>query len=529
MGPTADGKVAGANTHSLGYTPASFAASSLPCHQRSTGNGTLEGSRGSYDEDVGRTLALLAEAYSDAWDDWTLQHDDNLALPRLRKGRTKQHGKAPRGLASMCLRVLADNIHAADRRSIDDIRLDQRWQLWRDLATRNMSLHAWNIVGGSLASSCQEWLSQEAAAEAEKQRRNPCEAPAHGRYGGDKERMLTIGMYRYHKEIFHRGDALIPHLIPMIRLDQCLVHLCLEDVERFWRCDLVLLTDLPLRVLELVQQEQPKGDIVLDHRLYEAWAQRAEKACGFSKLLVLRIISEWHTISETEFQHLSKFPALGIVDITLPVRLNAMPGWTRVRVSEDATFFEAYTQALLGHGVTIDPRESVDISNTYYIDSLLLRPIPHSQPLRPVDAHRRRPRNHRPAGRAMAGVSERRTGMGLRQPWRIPVHQVFTFLGLYDHKTRQPNAEDTGFSLAVNRIPVPSQRFVHVRLSTVPGVTPQTKRLCRILYARSDWERRWRNDRTGSKDGKENEAGGQDKDAATHPADRGQDRATTQP
>ncbi|KAL1837178.1 hypothetical protein VTJ49DRAFT_4188 [Mycothermus thermophilus] len=503
MGPTAKNMVFGANTNPLGYTPASFAEMSAP-YQPNKDNETPEGSHGAFDDDVGPTLALLSEVYAARWDDWTHKRDDALVLPRVRRRSSRRRAKCPRGLASMCLRVLADNIHAADRKSIDDIRLDQRWQLWKKLTSMNMSLHAWNIVGGSLASSCQEWLNKEKATAAE-QRQNLYDAPAHGRYGADKERMLTIGMYRYHKEIFDPKDVLIPYLIPMVRLDQCLVHLCLDDVARFRQSDLVFLTDLPLRVLELIQREDPKGNVVLDDRLYRAWAERAEKTQGFSELLVLRIISEWDTISETGFEQLSKLPSLGIVDIALPGRLHPMPGWTRVHVSQDATFFEAYTRAFLGHGLKIDLGVAVDISNMYYADAFFLKPITDFQSLRSIRPHQGNRRGQK--DQAKDEIPER-TGTQIpeaRQPWHMAVHQVFAFLGLYDHKAHKFNGENTGFALAVNRIPVPNRRFVHIRLSTIPGVPPRSKRLNRVIYVRSACEMPWGNTKTGRKDEKEKE------------------------
>ncbi|KAL1842646.1 hypothetical protein VTJ49DRAFT_4557 [Mycothermus thermophilus] len=437
-------------------------------------------------------------------------------------GRSKRRG--PHDLVSMCLLTLVNNFHLVDRESVYALLSKYLWVLWRDVAgcrahglePSGPALHAWESVGGALVNHCQEWLQQEERFLQEPGRNMKISA---ARYGDDKDKMLYMSMYRLCGAFFNtsnsldfplRHESLLDTNLAMLRRAtlSCLVHLCLENVERFPRADLVALADLPLTVLELAQYSQPRRDMLLNDLLCHDWGRLAENGGGFSKLRVLRITSRWHRISKDGLMHLRSLPRLILVDINRMWRYpksSPQPGWKLGMLGR--TVFETYASTYLGRPVYASADEAEDMEHIFKKDHRgnadPVMAIRDHGLLRPVDAYK----DGLPPGKVAhngenglqgGGVAEddldssedEESGPSsldhmtfppaLARPW-----EVFAWLGLVDHKTPDPEDAEK-IQLQASNIPLPRNRFVHQRLHNHPSVSSQLEaaRLSRVVYRR---------------------------------------------
>ncbi|KAL2264801.1 hypothetical protein VTJ83DRAFT_7311 [Remersonia thermophila] len=432
----------------------------------------------------------------------------------------------PRDLVSMCLLKLSNNFPMVDRESIEALPRKYLWILWKDVAgcqTRGREpsgavFHAWETVGAALVSHCLEVMREEARVLGKPGRNAKISAP---RYGDDKDKMLYLSMYRLCGSFFNATDSLDFPLrhdnvfgtnLTMLRSAalSCLVHLCLEDVERFPRSDLLALADLPLTVLELAQYSRPSRAILLNDLLCSDWGRIATSARGFSKLRLLRITSKWHRISKDGLMNLRSFPKLLLVDINRmwrnPTSL-PKPGW-RLGTFEP-TIFEMYASAYLGRRVRASAAEIRDMQKTFRTEFLgaatPIRAIRDHRSLRPVGAYKEEP----PPGKAArsgknglpgGGVSEDGSDssedeerprpsfsmhwdpfpVALARPW-----EVFAWLGLVDHSAPDPEDAET-IQLESRNIPLPRRRFVYQRLYGCSSdvFEHEAAQLCRLVYRR---------------------------------------------
>ncbi len=93
---------------------------------------TTRASAASHGIRLRHTLTSLSAPYTPG-SNWHLTRDDSISFPPPRSGRGV---KGPRTLSAMCLRLLADNIAAADADILEVLPSTLRLALWKELAPR---------------------------------------------------------------------------------------------------------------------------------------------------------------------------------------------------------------------------------------------------------------------------------------------------------------------------------------------------------------------------------------------------------
>src|SRR5687768_15315905 len=104
-----------------------------------------------------------------------------------------------------------------------------------------MSLHAWDGLG--------DYLHARSFTRAR-------ELLGAGEEHGAKELTIPMAMYRYCQEIVSPPCPLSVYIDPLGKLDHCLVYICIDNVGRFEKNELLSLAKLDrLAVLELIEPE----------------------------------------------------------------------------------------------------------------------------------------------------------------------------------------------------------------------------------------------------------------------------------
>ncbi|KAK4131480.1 hypothetical protein BT67DRAFT_444717 [Trichocladium antarcticum] len=255
--------------------------------------------------------------------------------------RSKKGTKGPRPLVAMCLRVLADNFGATSAEMIAPLPLRLKVALWKELAPRNMSLHAWSILSAELSGDAVSDAQMRVSAENRPQ----------------DEITIPMGLYRYCQEIIDPPCELRVYTSPLRGLSMhCLAYLCIDDIARFETHELLSLAKLELlAVLELIAREPMSGGI--SDRLIRGW--RETKPLAFPGLRVLKITSRTHEVSEASLEYVFEFPRLEIFDVTaLPAsrwrkaeRIANTDGWMVTRPED--SLFVSYAKAYLHGGVDV--------------------------------------------------------------------------------------------------------------------------------------------------------------------------------
>ncbi|KAL2176712.1 uncharacterized protein P884DRAFT_292789 [Thermothelomyces heterothallicus CBS 202.75] len=286
-----------------------------------------------------KSLASLSAPYQSG-SDWARVREDAIALP-LAAGR--KGVKGPRSLVAMCCRVLADNLGAVSKSSIEHLPDHLLWKLWKTLGPRNRSLHAWNILSCVLLEGSQQRCVSEGGMKSD-------QSP------------IPMALFRYRQEIIDPPCDLAVYVSPLARLEKgSLAYLCLDNVARFQTHELITLATLqPLAVLEIIERDD--ADSKVSDALIRGWSEAGKDP--FSRLRVLKIASKTHRISESGLQYLLKLPCLEIIDITaLPttkLRLSRRmkdtldtSGWRVARPR--GSLFVSYADAFLDGRVAVHP------------------------------------------------------------------------------------------------------------------------------------------------------------------------------
>ncbi|KAL2268478.1 hypothetical protein VTJ83DRAFT_3324 [Remersonia thermophila] len=335
---------------------------------------------------------------------------------------------------------------------------------------RDMSPHAWNSIGGALVRYWEKRLQSDRKSREEFQpvdlpgdpyRKPRTEIPPSDSVNPDdkqasEERVLCLGMYRWEHDCFVSAGALSSHVSSYRAVaGSCLVHLCIDEVERFPLLELACLADMPLTVLELVQSLQPTGDVVLDDRLCRAWGRRANSTGGFPSLRVLRIASRWHLISDAGLMDLRSLPRLMIVDITrrprhhqgAPPLTRRIPGWRRGK--SGLTMFDTYAQAYLGWQVESFAGEIGLMGRVYRNSSAPLSPIWRHRHFRPKAAYK-----HEPKGSGDDGKGNVRPDGGSQGAWDSSLMKPRnTSSDEGDDRNGEANGEEAGGPVAEHNDP----------------------------------------------------------------------------
>ncbi|KAL2163403.1 hypothetical protein VTH06DRAFT_5460 [Thermothelomyces fergusii] len=169
-----------------------------------------------------KSLASLSAPYQSG-SGWAHVREDAIALP-LAAGR--KGVKGPRSLVAMCCRVLADNLGAVSKRSVEHLPDHLLWKLWKTLGPRNRSLHAWNIFSCVLLEGSQQRWVAEAGAKRD-------------------ESSLPMALFRYRQEITDPPCDLAAYVSPLARLEKGnLAYLCLDNVAHFQTYEFITLATL---------------------------------------------------------------------------------------------------------------------------------------------------------------------------------------------------------------------------------------------------------------------------------------------
>ncbi|GAB1317617.1 hypothetical protein MFIFM68171_07827 [Madurella fahalii] len=284
---------------------------------------------------------LVAPQYRYARD-WFRIREGALSFPRARSGKGI---KGPRPLGAICIRVLADNIDVVSDESIRHIICSLpgklAWELWKQLAPRNISLRAWTILSDVLEGERFHDASDQIVRTGEKHQ--------------DKI-TVPMALRRYCQEISDPPCELSVYTAPLKSLSHCLAYLCIDHVSHFGVQELLPLAQLDaLAVLELIEREPSMSGI--SDRVIRGWSESG--AHPFPALRVMKITSSTHAVSECSLDYVLRYPKLEIFDVTaLPVSrwwgANSIAdecGW-KVTKPRDSLFV-SYTQAYLDGRVDV--------------------------------------------------------------------------------------------------------------------------------------------------------------------------------
>ncbi|KXX82376.1 hypothetical protein MMYC01_201330 [Madurella mycetomatis] len=275
---------------------------------------------------------------------WFRIRDGALSFPRARSGKGT---KGPRSLGAICLRVLADNIDAISEDWLYDIieflpgKLT--WELWKQLAPRNVSLRAWSALSYELEQERFQDAGDQIAHTGEKHQ--------------DKI-TVPMALRRYCQEIFDPPCGLDVYTIPLLSLSGCLAYLCIDNVTHFEVQELLSLPKLSaLEVLELVEREPSLNG--MSDRVIRGWTESATCFDPFPSLRVMKITSSTHAVSEGSLRYVLRYPRLEIFDITaLPASRwrNASSiadscGWKATKPGD--SLFVSYAEAYLDGRVDV--------------------------------------------------------------------------------------------------------------------------------------------------------------------------------
>ncbi|KAL2144720.1 hypothetical protein VTI28DRAFT_8658 [Corynascus sepedonium] len=299
-----------------------------------------------------KSLTSLSAPYQSG-SDWARVREDAIALPRALCGKG---ARGPRTLASMCCRVLAGNLGAASKDSLQGLPHHLLWSLWKELHPRERSLHAWNTLGYLLLTdSLQSAIGKEDDSIVDNE---------DGDQDGKKEpaRLIMMALFRYRQEIINPPCDLSIYISPLANLqERSLVYLCIDNVARFQTHELIALATLPqLAVLEIIERDDT--DSKISDALMKGWTEAHTEP--FQRLRVLKITSKTHWITEHGLQYLLKLAALEIIDISalssLRLRLSRRTkdildtsGW-KVTGPKNSLFV-SYAEAFLDGRVAVHP------------------------------------------------------------------------------------------------------------------------------------------------------------------------------
>ncbi|KAK4124596.1 hypothetical protein N657DRAFT_690096 [Parathielavia appendiculata] len=277
---------------------------------------------------------------------WFRVHEDGISFPPARSGRET---KGPRPLMAMCIRLLADNINAAPRASIKCLPERVKWAMWKELHPRSMPLHVWHILAPSLleeeyqnATGClnsKEWLGKGVT--------------------------LPMALYRYCQEIVDPPCPLSIYITPLQHLEDCLVRLCIDKVDRYETHELIPLARLPrLAVLELVEHSRTR-QVITDH-LIRGWSEVGKQGQVFPSLRVLQIATHNNTcaLAANSLHYILRFPALEVLDTFFNKKrrrdakdIAASYGWNVTKPNTKGALFVAYAEPYLDGLVEVKMRD----------------------------------------------------------------------------------------------------------------------------------------------------------------------------
>ncbi|KAK3305729.1 uncharacterized protein B0T15DRAFT_207527 [Chaetomium strumarium] len=254
-----------------------------------------------------RSLASLAGAYGKRDKDWALKPERPVVF------RPGHGSKGARSLVCMCLRVMAENISSISKIMIGDVKEDRLlWQLWEEMP-RPMSLHAWELLSPRLLKrSFSDAWAVSSKGEEEQQNKNHLDIA--GKRNERGEITIPMGMYRYHQQIENPDCGLGIYTSPLHELTECLVYLCIDNLEFDGHGLLSLARLNTLAVLELV--ERGPSDSHLSDSMIRGWSEVAAEQDPFPELRILRIASSWHGVTDASLRHVLKFPKLEVFEVT---------------------------------------------------------------------------------------------------------------------------------------------------------------------------------------------------------------------
>jgi hypothetical protein len=364
-----------------------------------------------------------------------------------------------------------------------------------------MSLHAWDGVG--------DYLQARSFTRAR-------ELLGAGEGHQTKELTIPMAMYRYCQEIVNPPCPLSVYIDPLARLDGCLVYLCIDNVGRFERNELLSFATFDrLAVLELIERE-PMGDGI-DDRLIKGWSQVAQQP--FYSLRVLRISSQRHAVSQRSLDIVLRFPNLEIFDIT------ALETMTKGRCGDfvhdewkvtepSGSLLVSYAEAYLDMRVEMSMKSVAGLKTVFeddrhevvlvddprqpicrrwldqQLDKGLIDPDDYN-----IESQREVPclSTYLDEGwRALLRGGPRPTAPAdiqgdnsIRDQENMTDDQVFWFLALLDQKKFHPEYESIQAQAA--GVTLPRERFVSLRLrdpSTNPGQHRRLLNSKRLIYSR---------------------------------------------
>jgi hypothetical protein len=410
-----------------------------------------------------------------------------------------------------------------------------------------MSLHAWDGVG--------DYLQARSFTRAR-------ELLGAGEGHQTKELTIPMAMYRYCQEIVNPPCPLSVYIDPLARLDGCLVYLCIDNVGRFERNELLSLATFDrLAVLELIERE-PMGDGI-DDRLIKGWSQVAQQRPFYSQqpfysLRVLRISSQRHAVSQRSLDIVLRFPNLEIFDIT------ALETMTKGRCGDfvhdewkvtepSGSLLVSYAEAYLDMRVEMSMKSVAGLKTVFeddrhevvlvddprqpicrrwldqQLDKGLIDPDDYN-----IESQREVPclSTYLDEGwRALLRGGPRPTAPAdiqgdniIRDQENMTDDQVFWFLALLDQKKFHPEYESIQAQAA--GVTLPRERFVSLRLrdpSTTPGQHRRLLNSKRLIYSR----RRQQSDTNSERYRNSAKGVGEARDPAPSWAPRADDRRET--
>ncbi|KAK4098101.1 hypothetical protein N658DRAFT_526594 [Parathielavia hyrcaniae] len=282
------------------------------------------------------SLASLSAPYQSG-SNWFSVNKDGISFPPARSGKGT---KGPRSLMATCIRLLADNVDAAPTTSIRCLPSKVKWALWRELHPRSMPLHTWQRLVPILLEDAHSTAS--------------------GLEGTDQGVTVHMAVYRYCQEIFNPPCPLAIYTTPLQRLGDCLVRLCIDNVDRYQTHELIPLAHIPrLAVLELVEHDEDSR--VISDRLVRGWWEAGKKQPAFPSLRVLQIASDnTCALSADALHSILKFPALEILDAFFNKKrrrdakdIASSYGWKVTKPNTLGTLFVAYAEPYLDGQVTV--------------------------------------------------------------------------------------------------------------------------------------------------------------------------------
>ncbi|KAH6615706.1 hypothetical protein B0J18DRAFT_373104 [Chaetomium sp. MPI-SDFR-AT-0129] len=424
-----------------------------------------------------QTLTSLSAPYQPGAN-WADVHEDALDLPTPRGGRADGSGKGPRSLVAMCLRVLAENVLGATAEALEVVPEGLLGRLWREAYLRNMPFNTWKLLTTTLLPA----LDPGPDGDVDPQRSSVT---------------LIMAMVRYCQEIVNPPCELDVYLEPLRDLGSGLVYLCIDNVSRFRPHELIPLAQLPhLAVLELIDREP--GWSWIDDRLIGNWDATGDNA--FANLRILKIMSATHMVTETGLGLVMGFPRLEIFDLTVRPAPGTLPGKRRElenpygwRITKPhGSLFVSYASAYFSRHIGVNKLGVGGLVTTFEDDRQEItwgRCDHHGEP---EEGIRIDCRWHAIIGGYFKFPQIWTGGKGVYTPVaEVPENEFFWFLALLDGQSKNhydatatPRARKQAAGVAL-----PDERFVHLKLRTVPPENGWTDdrtlaQLDRLIFSR---------------------------------------------